>query len=219
MLSIKSGLWGLPRSKFTVNWAKIFLICITLSLHEMYILSVLIKSGIFILLWVLLEGLVLSLRALTLTDSRKPFGKQYKGYKGNRRVVVARVRVQDINGLDLQNQLEGGEPQGGIIRLVLRSDHSPILQLSLVYCLDHSQRLLETLWPKASIDTWPTYSGKGVALSGSVVSPNPPLVSNPVNTVHTSSDHGDVTSTCSFPAELPPSVALESKSSAKVARA
>ena len=63
----------------------------------------------------------------------------------------------------------------------------------------------------------PSLLGKGIALSGSIVIPNPSLVSNPVSVVYTSFDCCNVTSTCSFPAELKPSVAQETKSSIKVA--
>ena len=116
------------------------LIYVTLPLHEMYYVYPIRFNRI----WDICSSSSsswgpgpFSVDSYFYRDSRKPFGKQYKGYKGNGGVVVAGVRVQSIHGLDLRGQLEGGEPLGGIIHLVLRNDHSPILQLSLVYCLDH----------------------------------------------------------------------------------
>ena len=72
-------------------------------------------------------------------------------------------------------------------------------------------------WPKDFGVARPSHSSKGVVLSGTIISSNPPMVSNPVSTVHTSSDHGDITSTHSLLSEMLLSAAPEAKSSAKVA--
>ena len=74
-------------------------------------------------------------------------------------------------------------------------------------------------WPMDSGATRRSHSGKGGLLSSMIISPSPPKVSNPVSTIHTSSDHGDVTSTHSFPSGKPLSAVPKVKPLAKVAGA
>lgn len=164
--------------------------------------------------WPFLDGLLFLQRLV------KSFSKQFKGYKGN----------QGSRGFWGQGQSSGYK--------WIRSSGSSRGRQGVV---EHSQGrsqisfpsfaepgLLPRPWPDApgvnipidqnwpwpneSVEARPSHSGKGI-------SPNPPMVSNPVSTIHTSYEHGNVTSTRSFPSGKPPSVVPEVKSLSKTARA